>query len=252
VSAQDRPAQAAVPFEAAQPAVAGGAQGVPVRTHADPAELGKPQHFAFEAVRATLGASTDVDSCMRLAKRIDALMTQAIEYFRSEGAGIACRAGCCSCCHLRVLVLPHEAIALFRYLGSRMPPEQADLIRRRVLENAAELKQGEGSSRPCAFLLEGRCSAYEVRPAACSGYHSLSAEQCEKAHKHPGGSATGIPISQAMRHVAATLEEGTQQALQAAGLSGARIELHTAVAALIRNPAVLQRWRAGRPLVARG
>ena len=69
----------------------------------DPTELGQPQPFAFDAVRATLGVSTDVDSCMQLASRIDALMTQAIEYFRKEGTGIACRAGCSFCCHLRVM-----------------------------------------------------------------------------------------------------------------------------------------------------
>ncbi|HXR93057.1 MAG TPA: hypothetical protein VN750_22545 [Steroidobacteraceae bacterium] len=52
-----------------------------------------------------------------------------------------------------------------------------------------------------------------------------------------------------MRHVAAALDEGMQQALAASGLSGARVELHTAVAALIRNPALVQRWRGGRSLV---
>ena len=54
---------------------------------------------------------------------------------------------------------------------------------------------------------------------------------------------------QAMRHVAATLDEGLQQALAAAGLNGARIELHTAVAALIRAPSLVERWRGGRSLI---
>ena len=52
-----------------------------------------------------------------------------------------------------------------------------------------------------------------------------------------------------MRHIAATLDEGLQQALAAAGLSGARIELHTALAALIRTPGLVQRWRGGRSLI---
>ena len=64
---------------------------------AESAELGVPQQFASGAVRATLGATTDVDSCVQLASRIDALMTQAIEYFRKEGTGIACREGCSFC-----------------------------------------------------------------------------------------------------------------------------------------------------------
>lgn len=216
----------------------------------DPADLGEPQQFAVEAVRATLGTSTDVDSCVQLASRIDALMTQAMEYFRQEGAEIACGAGCSFCCHLRVMVLPHEAIALFRYLGSRMPREQAELVRRRVLENAARIKDAAATYQPCAFLVEGRCSAYEARPSACSGYHSLSREHCEKAHERGATPPSGIPVSQAMRHVAATLDEGLQQGLAAAGLNAARIELHTAVAALIRQPALVARWRGGRSLIA--
>src|SRR6185437_13028048 len=178
---------------------------------ADPAELGQPQPFAFDAVRATLGVSTDVDSCMQLASRIDALMTQAIEYFRKEGAQIACRAECSFCCHLRVMVLPHEAISLFRFLGSRMPAEQAEGVRRRVLENAARVREGSATRTACAFLMEGKCSAYEARPSACSGYHSLSKERCESAYENRGGPAEGIPVSQAMRHVAASLDEGMRR-----------------------------------------
>jgi len=127
----------------------------------DPAELGKPQPFAFDALRATLGVSTDVDSCVQLTGRIDALMSQAIEYFRQEGAGIACRAGCSFCCHLRVMVLPHE-------------------------------------TSPPPWMRE------------CS------------------------------------------RDWGAAGLSGARVELHTAVAALLRDPALVQRWRGGRTLIRSG
>ena len=208
-----------------------------------------PQQFGSDAVRATLGRSADVDSCLQLTRRIDALMTQAIEYFRKEGAQIACRAECSFCCHLRVMVLPHEAIALFRFLGSRMPAEQAEGVRRRVLENAARVREGSATRAACAFLMEGKCSAYEARPSACSGYHSLSKERCESAYENRGGPAEGIPVSQAMRHVAASLDEGMQEGLAATGLSGMRMELHTAVAALIRDPAISQRWRGGRPLV---
>src|SRR5215510_150769 len=126
------------------------------------------QAFAIEAVRETLGRSSDVDACVALVTRINALLNQAFESFR--GDGIACREGCNFCCHLRVMVYPHEAIALFRHLGARMPKEQAQVVRKQLLTR-------EGKA--CAFLVEGKCSAYEARPSACSGYHSLSKEKCE-------------------------------------------------------------------------
>jgi Fe-S-cluster containining protein len=205
-------------------------------------ESGVVQRFASAAVRDTLGRSTDVDSCVALAARINVLMNHAIESFRRDGAGIACRAGCSFCCHLRVMVYPHEAIALFRYLSSRMSKEQVDGVRARLFENTTHIRNGAA----CAFLIDGKCSAYEVRPAACSGHHSLSRERCEQACDSGARSGDGIPALKGLRYVATALDEGMEQALVAAGLSGTLIELQTAVAALIQNPSLIERWRSGR------
>jgi len=211
------------------------------------------QQFGLEAVAATLGTSTDVDACVTLAARIDTLIEQAMQSLQADGAGIACREGCSFCCHLRVMIFPHEAIALFRYLGSQMPKEQARTVRKRVLENAAHIgalaREGRtATSLPCAFLVDGKCSAYEARPAACSGYHSLSREKCEASYGNGGNLPEGIPVLTALRYVAGALDEGLEQGLDAAKLSATRVELNTAVAALIRNPALIQRWRSGREL----
>jgi hypothetical protein len=211
-------------------------------------QKGAAQAFAREAVRETIGASSDADSCMALAARINALMDQAFESCSNEG--IHCREGCNFCCHLRVMVYPHEAIALFRYLESRMPREQADEVRARLIENAAYVGQSNAWRMPCAFLVDGRCSAYEVRPAACSGYHSLSRGRCETAHQQAPGTSTGIPVLQSLRYVAAALDDGMDEGLAAAGLSATNVELHTALAALVRNPGLIERWRAGQEVTA--
>jgi len=211
------------------------------------------QTFGVEAVAATLGASTDVDACVALTGSINTLIEQAMESFQADDAGIACRAGCNFCCHLRVMVFPHEAIALFRYLGASMPKEQAQAVRQRVLENAAHIaalgREGRSATNlPCAFLVDGKCSAYAARPAACSGYHSLSREKCEESFNHGGHLPEGVPVLSALRYIAAVLDEGMEQGLAASKLSATRVELNTAVAALIRNPASIQRWRSGREL----
>ncbi len=213
-----------------------------------------PQRFAFDALGDALGASSGLLSCATAASRINVLMDQAFEYIGKDGAGIACRAGCSFCCHLRVMVYPHEAIALFRHLTSRMAEEEADGVRRRLVANAARIGELSREGRvatglACAFLVEGKCSAYEVRPASCSGYHSLSKQQCEAAYDNATGAPDRIPVLQALRYVAGEFDAGMDQALQVAGLSGTRVELQTAVAALIRNPALIQRWRSGRDLL---
>ena len=211
------------------------------------------QQFGFEAVAATLGVSADVDACVALTGSINTLIEQAMESFQADDSGIACRAGCNFCCHLRVMVFPHEAIALFRYLGASMPKEQAQAVRQRVLENAAQIaalaREGRSATNlPCAFLVEGKCSAYAARPAACSGYHSLSREKCEASFNNGGNLPEGIPVLGALRYIAAALDEGMEQGLAASKLSTTRVELNTAVAALLRNPALIQRWRSGREL----
>jgi hypothetical protein len=206
-------------------------------------ESGTARGFALNAVHETLGKATDVDSCMTLAAGIDSLIDQAFQHFQKDGAGIACRAGCNFCCHLRVMVYPHEAIALFRYLGSRMPREQANVVRQRLMDGAPR--------SACAFLVDGKCSAYEVRPGACAGYHSLSREHCEKTYNDPAGSPEGTPVLQALRYISEEMADGIDAGLADAGLSGTRMELQAAVAALIRNPSLIAKWRAGRELVAR-
>jgi hypothetical protein len=127
--------------------------------------------YAVATLQETLGRSTDVDACVALARQVARLVGQALQFFQDAQDGIACQAGCNFCCHLRVMVYPYEAIALHRYLGSQLPAAQAQRVRERLKENAAQLRQSQEpfATTPrsaCAFLLDGQCSVYEVRPAA--------------------------------------------------------------------------------------
>jgi Fe-S-cluster containining protein len=201
--------------------------------------------FAAQAVRSTLGRSTDVDSCAQLASRVTRLLEQAAVHLQSADARLACRAGCSFCCHLRVHVLPYEAIALFRYLQSRMPAAVADQVRDALRRHSASPREGP---RPCAFLVDGRCAAYEVRPGACAAYHSTSKERCEQSFRDPAV-ASGTVALQGLQAVALALESGIDAAVVNEGLNNTALELHTAVAALLADPGLIARWRAGRPLL---
>jgi Fe-S-cluster containining protein len=208
------------------------------------------QQFAVRAVRGTLGRSTDVDACVTLVGQVDHLLEQAAQHLPEGDAQLACRAGCNFCCHLQVRVLPHEAIALFRYLQSRMAPATAERVRLRIRDHAQAPDAADHAlaRRACAFLVEGECSAYEVRPSACAAYHSVSQQHCEQSFHDPS-LPSGTVALEALMVVALALEEGVTAALQTQGLSHTPIELHTAVAALLANPALIARWRAGRPLL---
>jgi hypothetical protein len=205
--------------------------------------------FGAAAVLETLGRSSDVDACVALSRRIVSLMSDAFEYFRKERVGIGCQAGCNFCCHLRVMVYPYEAIALFRHLGTAMPAEVAQQVRERLRSNAARLRQAPAGTAPriaCAFLLDGRCSAYEVRPSACAAYHSLSREACERDHEGAGDASSGIPVSQALMHIDMGLTAGIERGLGSRHLRHTQVELQTSVAALLAQPTLIGRWRSGR------
>jgi Fe-S-cluster containining protein len=204
------------------------------------------QNIGSQAVRDTLGCSTDVDACLALVARLNELLAQAAQHLGQAGGGLACRAGCNFCCHLRVMMLPHEAIALFRYLQSRMPTATAQRVRARLRDDTSSATTGR---RACAFLVDGECAAYEARPSACAGYHSLSKERCEQSFLDPSLPTSTVAL-RSLQVVATALEDGVDAALRTQGLSQDRIELHTAVAALLANPALIALWRAGRPLLA--
>jgi hypothetical protein len=203
------------------------------------------QDVGSQAVRDTLGHSTDVDACVALVDRLDRLLAQAADHLAPPGAGLACRPGCNFCCHLRVMVQPHEAIALFRYLQSQMPPATAQSVRTRVRDYATSATT---SPRACAFLVGGQCAAYAARPSACAGYHSLSKERCEQSFLDPSRPTSTVAL-RSLQVVATALEDGVNSALRGQGLSQDRIELHTAVAALLADPGLIARWRNGRPLL---
>jgi hypothetical protein len=203
------------------------------------------QEIGSQAVRDTLGRGTDVDACVALVGRIDQLLAQAAAHLPQPGAGLACRAGCNFCCHLRVMVLPHEAIALFRHLQSRLSPSTAQGVRMRVRNYATS---ATAAPRACAFLVGGECAAYEARPSACAGYHSLSKERCEQSFLDPSLPTSTVAL-RSLQVVATALEDGVDTALRSQGLSRERIELHTALAALLADPGLIARWRAGRPLL---
>lgn len=68
---------------------------------------------------------------------------------------LVCRAGCDSCCRQDLSVFGVEAAVIEAHLPT-LPVETQNRVRLRAL-------RGES----CAFLLDGMCAIYEVRPAIC-------------------------------------------------------------------------------------
>lgn len=212
--------------------------------------------FAIDTATKALQRGTDVDSCVALAAELDRTLDVATTVAKqSLGAPIACRAGCSFCCHLRVEVLGHEAIALFRFLRTEIPQEQASAIAAKVVANADRVasmtpEEHAAARVQCAFLLNGRCSAYRARPLACAGFHSLSVSECERTYEDAAADLAGrIPMVGEIKEMEEGTATGVRQALRALKLDDRPMELHTALAALLREPGLISRWRTGRSLL---
>jgi Fe-S-cluster containining protein len=195
----------------------------------------------YESTAAGLAGNCSAATSADLCRRLNGVIDAEIEALQAAGAGVACKPGCSFCCHLRVGVFRHEAAALLEQLRTRMPPADAAAIEQRVLANARRVdamtpEQHRAAGLVCAFLVDGRCSAHEVRPSACAAYHSLSRERCEESFHRPAGIGTprnARPALLELQVLGTALIEATQAACRAVGRPGDQVELHQALRALL-------------------
>jgi Fe-S-cluster containining protein len=198
---------------------------------------------AFRDTAETLGRGCNAAACGALCRRHNAVIEAEIETLAEAGAAVACEPGCNFCCHQRVSVLPHEAFALLDYVRTRATAAEAAAIEARIRENARRIDgmtvaEHHAANVPCAFLVDGRCAAYAVRPSVCASFHSLSRERCEHAFNHPEDSGTpknSRPALLGLTAFTGALIEATQAATAAAGLANGKAELHQALRALLER-----------------
>src|SRR5262245_2926620 len=88
---------------------------------------------------ATLAQRRDAAACEAVSRRIAAAFDAEFAAANAAGAAIACAPGCAFCCHLRVGVLPHEALALWRHLRTQLPADEAAEIERAIHANAQRI-----------------------------------------------------------------------------------------------------------------
>jgi Fe-S-cluster containining protein len=201
-------------------------------------------HAVRRFTAESLGKSRDAAACEAVSRRVAATLDGAFAAAKASGAAVACTPGCAFCCHLRVGVLPHEAVALWRHLRTSLPADEAAETERRIRENARRIDgmtaaEHRAANIPCAFLRGGRCTAYAVRPASCAAYHSLSRERCEHAFNHPCNAGTAQNARPALRTLQVcgdAVMGAARLGLADVGLAGDERELHQSLRALIEDP----------------
>ena len=208
---------------------------------------------AFRDTADVLRSDCSAGACATLCRRHNAVFEAETETLRQSGAALACKPGCDFCCHQRVSVLPHEALALFDHLRTHSTAAEAAAIEQRIRANARRVDgmttaEHYAANLACAFLDDGRCAAYEARPSVCASFHSLSRERCEHSFNHPEDIGTPKNSRPALLDLTAftdAVTEATLAGTAAAGLANRKAELHQALRALLDDPRCAEDWRAG-------
>jgi len=81
-----------------------------------------------------------------------------------RGVAVACGPGCRNCCVDQCIpVTEFEVLGIWWYVSEIMAGEAQEELAQRLL--------GHGQVGECAFLMQGRCAVYPLRPFVCRQYH---------------------------------------------------------------------------------
>jgi Fe-S-cluster containining protein len=184
-----------------------------------------------------------------------AMLPQAdhtVAEFAAAAADIQCCSGCTFCCHQNVDVTVPEAILVALRLGDEADPRRAATLEAAALFKDLDDEARIATGRPCPMLIDNRCSVYEVRPLACRSFTSPDAASCHAALASLKAEKRVVPID--VYVVLQFLCNGEQAATlgicRDLGLQDDLVELTQTVAAILRDPALIERWAAGERVFA--
>jgi putative zinc- or iron-chelating protein len=200
---------------------------------------------------ARRSASSLLDLATDAAARLDDLIRR---HPAPAGERPVCRAGCSWCCHVLVAVAAPEALAIAHHIQNELPAEQAAMLAAATVELDERVRGLDADERavrqlPCAFLVEGKCAIYPVRPLLCRGWNSLDVVACRENYRQPD--IMPVTVYALQRRLGVQVADGVDTALTEAGLGGGTdLELTAAVRIALEAPDAAERVLAGEPIFA--
>ncbi|MGO8920319.1 MAG: YkgJ family cysteine cluster protein [Stellaceae bacterium] len=169
---------------------------------------------------------------------------QTIDEVTATAPKLGCKSGCAWCCYQSVEATIPEAILVAAQLA-----DPGDPRRRRVLQNAAWLRglserERRRTGKPCALLGEDNCcSVYDDRPLMCRAMMASDAESCHKAHLAALHGQDGpIEVFLYAQYFILGDQAALRGILRDMGLQDDLVELTQAVAAILEDPTLVDRW----------
>ena len=182
------------------------------------------------------------------------LYRQVEQFIASRPSTVACAAGCDACCHLPVDVTAVELIALTQHLLETASPDELQRIKASARSYLAQIEGLEPERRlkvrhPCPLLVNKQCSAYDMRPLPCRGFHSGNKSQCDRVLRGAENAAfdfTDIARLEASRGAVEVLRQSSLKS----GRDTNNYDLAPALALILEDPeAAFERWADGGRLI---
>ena len=177
---------------------------------------------------------------------------------------IACKKGCSWCCYKQVGVSPLEVFLISEHLKNKRKTFSLEDINSRLIAldqitNGLPSEARMAAQLPCAFLVEGSCSIYEVRPLACRGGNSIDADLCrrhvedmENVQKEEELEGRPYWVHAVPFHVMRALREGLTAGIKKWDLGQEKLELTAATRIALQEKNALENWIAGKDIFANG
>lgn len=227
-------------------------------------EIATSVHFkALDALRAAREPASLTEAVTGMQSYVEQVWAEhrpAVEARKTPG--FACAAGCAWCCYQQVSVAPAEAVAIARHLIATLPPPALAALRQRIIELDDRTRGLDAAARAqlktaCAFLADGKCSIYAVRPLRCRGVYSRDANHCHWAQENPDnvfgdpsrhGKPGPYPVEPAKIMDAALT--GLARACQEFGLAWEALELTAALRLALETDDIGARYIKGEKVFA--
>jgi Fe-S-cluster containining protein len=165
---------------------------------------------------------------------------------------LACKKGCDHCCRRPVGTTAPSVLRIAAALRERLSSGQFAEILARVVAldettHGAAWTLTDRPPLPCAFLVDGACGIYPVRPLVCRAWNSADADACRRALDEE---SVEMRFDLYQRTTFAAVEKGIQAALGTHDLDGTDLELTAAMRVAMENADACERWLAGEPVFA--
>jgi len=203
------------------------------------------KYFSFlgdqcqEDMNRTLNHAPSAAHVAQVVMRANRLFDETVDS-QPFSPPMACKSGCIHCCYNPIPLSQPEAVLLGLHLLDRFTASELHAIDLRTKAVSSRIKgmdvKALGKIRhelPCPLLMDGTCGVHPVRPLACRGWNSVSAEQC--AASNTQGPMTMIENYEWPRTLADVIQSALLHGARKHGLEVGFLRLPNALSLMMRH-----------------